>query len=321
MSYDYAAYGLNIHSDIPLPGFGEGVAANAPEVRFRADGSWRQDRGETASGVLWYSSPYSDDQGRPVVEVRKSRDCGSFQFLFCDGTDFTVDCHGERTQARWPDCVSTADVAEYLSGPILGFALRLRGATCLHASAVEIGGRAILFAGRSGAGKSTLAAALAQQGHPVITEDVAALTWKNGKTWVEFGCPRINLWPDSAGLLVETPEALPRIAPGWEKRYLDPTTGVAKFHWDSAPLGGIFVLGERSEDAGAPILNDLSPREALLAVVTNTYLNQLPDVRWRARDLEFLSRVVASVPVRRLTPHKDPGRLGDLCKRIMEISQ
>jgi hypothetical protein len=45
------------------------------------------------------------------------------------------------------------------------------GDLALHASAVEIGGQAILFAGPSMHGKTTLAAALAARGHRLLAED------------------------------------------------------------------------------------------------------------------------------------------------------
>jgi hypothetical protein len=45
------------------------------------------------------------------------------------------------------------------------------GDLALHASAVEIGGRAVLFAGPSMHGKTTLAAALAARGHRLLAED------------------------------------------------------------------------------------------------------------------------------------------------------
>ena len=50
----------------------------------------------------------------------------------------------------------------------------------LHASAVHVNGKAVLFCGPSGAGKSTLAAALAQRGYPLVTDDLCAITLAPG---------------------------------------------------------------------------------------------------------------------------------------------
>jgi hypothetical protein len=48
-----------------------------------------------------------------------------------------------------------------------------RGDSTIHASAVEIDGQAVLFAGPGGHGKTTLAGAFAQAGHRLLSEDAA----------------------------------------------------------------------------------------------------------------------------------------------------
>src|ERR1700730_12146581 len=58
---------------------------------------------------------------------------------------------------HWPGNSSLENALSYLFGPIIGLLLLLRGAVCLHASAVSIGDRAIVFVGSEGAGESTSA--------------------------------------------------------------------------------------------------------------------------------------------------------------------
>jgi hypothetical protein len=41
------------------------------------------------------------------------------------------------------------------------------------------------------------------------------------------------------------------------------------------------------------------------------------DKQMRAREFDILGRVMAHVPLRRVTPHTDPGRLGELCDRLL----
>ena len=53
---------------------------------------------------------------------------------------------------------------------------QLSGAIGLHASAVDVGGQAIVFVGRSGQGKSTLAAAFVARGAKLLADDAVLLS-------------------------------------------------------------------------------------------------------------------------------------------------
>jgi hypothetical protein len=94
--------------------------------------------------------------------------------------------------------------------------LRLRGVICLHASAVNINDRSVIFVGSEGAGKSTMAAAFARQGFFVLSDDIVALSEYGREFRALPACPRVNLWPDSVEILYGSREALPRITAGWE---------------------------------------------------------------------------------------------------------
>jgi hypothetical protein len=65
----------------------------------------------------------------------------------------------------------------------------------------------------------------------------------------------------------------------------------------------------------------MTPREALLLLVQNTYMNWLLDREARAAEFDTLSRVVQSVAVRKITPHSDPKRIGELCNLIVEDAE
>lgn len=63
-------------------------------------------------------------------------------------------------------------VALLAGGTGIAFALRMKGVCVLHASAVDVDGRALAFVGASGAGKSTLATLLCAGGAGLLTDDV-----------------------------------------------------------------------------------------------------------------------------------------------------
>lgn len=92
-----------------------------------------------------------------------------------------------------------ADIRVFLLGTVLAILCFQRGLLPLHASAIDIGGRALLLSGASGAGKSTLAAALSAQGYRLLSDDLCALDVREGRPpMVLPAFPRVRLWRDSA---------------------------------------------------------------------------------------------------------------------------
>jgi hypothetical protein len=105
----------------------------------------------------------------------------------------------------------------------------------------------------------------------------------------------------------------------WEKRYLRLDGG--GFESVKRPLGLIYLLAPRTSAPSAPRVEHISPREALLELVQNTYMNWLLDRRQRAAELDVLSRLASNVPVRRLVPHTDPARIDDFCELILRDAE
>jgi hypothetical protein len=240
-----------------------------------------------------------------------------FQLSYGDGTRFVLDACADRLWGTCPRSLTTEDLATYLLGPVMGFVLRRRHVLPLHASAVSVGGRAVVLCGESEAGKSTTAAALALRGFTVLTEDISPIQEKNGIPNVEPGYPRICLWPDAVEKLFGAPEALPRLTPTWEKCFLALDGARAKFEPERQPLGAIYVLAPRTAEADAPRIEAFDKRGALLELVQNTYMNWLLDRVQRAAELDALVRIVARVPVRRIVPHSNAARVGVLCDLIV----
>lgn len=240
-----------------------------------------------------------------------------FQLAYSDGTRFVLDGAGTKMWGRYSAPYSLEDFTTYLVGPVMGFVLRRRGITALHASAVSVNGRAVALCGPAGAGKSTTAAALALRGVPVLCEDVSALHEASGEFSVLSGYPRVCLWPNSVEMLVGTSDALPRLTPGWEKRYLSLDGGTARFEQGENRLLAIYFLMPRTSDEKAPRVHEMSAREGVLELVQNTYMNAVLTRKQRAAEFDLLGRLASQVRIRRVFPHEDPARLNELCDLIL----
>jgi hypothetical protein len=240
----------------------------------------------------------------------------SLYLAYSDGMEFWLDRKGLSVWAQWPATSSLEDAATFLLGPVLGLLLRLRGVTCLHASAVAFEDRAIAFVGDEGAGKSTTAAAFARRGHPVISDDVVALVENEGAFQVLPAYPYLSLWPDSVNLLYGPDKTLPAFSANWDKRVLSLAQDRLRFEEKSLPLGAIFLLGERSRESTAPFLETPTAQESLVALVANSYATGMLDKDMRAEEFTLFGRMLARVPVRRIRPGAKSTQIGELCEVI-----
>jgi hypothetical protein len=266
--------------------------------------------------VLTFVSSDLDAAGEPALRIWQIDNATCLYLAYCDGTEFWLDRKGASVWARWPASSSLEDAATFLLGPVLGLLLRLRGITCLHASAVAFDRRAVAFVGDAGAGKSTTAAAFARRGCAVLSDDVVAITEHDGAFHVLPAYPYLSLWPDSVKMLYGPDKTLPTFSANWDKRVLSLGEDRLRFEERSLPLGAIFLLGEGSSSSAAPFLETPTPQESLLALVANSYATGMLDKDMRAQEFALLGRILAQVPVRRVRPSQDPAQVDKLCEAI-----
>jgi len=240
-----------------------------------------------------------------------------FELAYGNEALFFVDGATKQVWGTCPPPLTNEDLATYFLGPVMGFVLRRRSILALHASAVCIGEQAVALCGESQAGKSVTAAALALRGIPVLCEDVTPLIKVDGKFQVEPGYPRVCLWPDAVEKLFGAPDVLPRLTPSWEKYFLPLDGKNAKFEEQRRVVSAVYLFAPRVEEVDAPRIETMSSREALLGLVQNTYMNWLLDREQRAAEFDALGKLVTQVPVRRIVPHLDHGRIGALCELIV----
>ncbi len=310
-------YGLTIQLNQQVPGISiAGSFATLPDIQitFGEMPSWLKG-GECNKECLFATPNEVEDEPPRLILWRYSQDY--YQIQYADGTQFLLDKDATKIWATWPtETLTVEDTATYLLGPIMGFALLLRGCISLHASALAIDGNAIAIVGPAGSGKSTTAAALAELGYGILAEDVVTLQDLGEQFLVQPAYPCIRLWPESVKALYGEGAELPKLTPTWDKCYLDLTQEQYQFEKQPLPLAAVYLLGERSEDQSAPSIRDLEPGDALIKLIANTYASRFMDKNMRGREFELLGRLLKSVTVREVVPHSDPTRIQSLCHAI-----
>lgn len=320
MSFNYSVFGLSLHSNLPIPGLNPASPPlPAPDVlvQLGIPPSPHSERTTNREALTFVSSDL-DASGEPALRIWRVADGAYLYLAYCDGMEFWLDQKGTSVWAMWPATSSLEDAATFLLGPVLGLLLRLRGVTCLHASAVAFDDRAVAFVGDEGAGKSTTAAAFARRGHPVISDDIVAIVERGGAFHVLSAYPYLSLWPDSVKMLYGPDKTLPTFSANWDKRVLSLAEDRLRFEEKSRPLGAIFILGERSSKSTAPFLETPTAQESFLALVANSYATGMLDKDMRAQEFALLGRLLAAVPVRRVWPHEESAEIDRLCEVIRE---
>ena len=310
-SVPHRAAGLTLAADRRLPGF-VALPADSPSVadvriHLETPPSWH-----AADATRIHTAGATDQEGRPIVTVSRSR--VGFHFAYADGTRAWVDAPGTNVWCTWPAAASLEDTCTYLYGPILGLVLRLRGALAFHASAVQIGGGAVGFAGPHGAGKSTLAAALAASGCAVVTDDVLHVRSDGTRWMVEPFASMLKLWPEGARLALGDRADLPRIAAGWNKRALVPGGRIAAA---ATPLP-LFALATLAPPAATPAIEPLSAAAALVRLAGNSSAAHLLDSSQRAAEFHALSALVRAVPCVTVTPPLSSAEYPSFIERVLE---
>lgn len=165
-------------------------------------------------------------------------------------------------------------IKAFIIGPILAAVAYLRGWICLHASAVAVEDRAMLFCGDSGAGKSTLAAHLACRGHRVLCDDtsIIATGWRRSR--VLAADRSVKLRPDTLARMREIRSDLE------SERISGPSSPRAKFHLGPActearpELHAVYGLVQ--DPGGSPCkLERLSGARALELIVSNSHRKRM----------------------------------------------
>ncbi len=242
----YTAYGLTVESEICLPGFTEIVACDADIAVRRC-----------------YSAPRHDS---PKMLTAERLDDGMAFFCPYGGLRYEIRNGREVLIHSVP-----GNQPELERLPLYGFAiaaiLHQRGYFVLHASAVEIGGRAAIFAGGKFQGKSTLIASLVKRGHRLLSDDVTAIVCRDDGIVVLPGVSCIKLWPDAMEVLGLEVALHPELYTASIKRnYFIPEMSCPT----ERRLSGIFLLDEEQRLE----IKELRTAERMFNLVAGCYFSR-----------------------------------------------
>ena len=152
---------------------------------------------------------------------------------------------------------------------VLPLAWSRLGKLVFHASAVELGGEAVVFVGESGRGKSTLAASFATSEHRFLTDDGLVVEERETEYQVLPSHPSIRLWDDSQEALIHPETSAADALPFTSKTRFLAGDNIA-FCAEPRPLRHVYFLG----DGTSPRVSfaPMTASEALVELVKHSFL-------------------------------------------------
>ena len=218
----YRICGLSVRADLHLPGLiGLAAAGATPDVTVHGGSVPETLDDATYTGPTWQIADRRFLLNIPDIA----------RFLLKDGREIVYE------PAPGGDL---SDIPIFVLGTAFGILLHQREQIVLHASAVRVNGRAVLFCGQSGAGKSTLAAALAARGYPLMNDDVCAITVVNGVPTVQSDGRQLKRWEQAIDRLALDERRGGRVRTRLEKFYVEPREVAS----EPLPIGAVYALRE-----------------------------------------------------------------------------
>ena len=280
--YSYSAYGLGIASTLVLPELVE--SQRRPDVHIRLDAVDRSPPDGAFIGKEGWAT-----SNRACMAIP-----GLGTLLVQHGREIILD--------PLPD-VDESVYRLFILGAAIGVLLHQRGFLVLHASAIVMGGGAVVFIADKGMGKSTMVGTMHKRGHILMADDIVAIDAKPEVPQAYPGFPQLKLWPESAEELCDSADELPLIRPDLTKRSRILDHGFAV---ESVPLRRVLLLADGDEDAIEP----LPPQLAFMSLVQHSYsLGILKATGTQAAHFAQAMKVVKAVPVMRLKRRRQMERL------------
>ncbi len=313
----YQVYGLCLGSDFPLSEFPDRHGGQlAADIRLCHGAP--QHTYERCISLGFNVSPQQPvDFEWPKRGMLLSNAC--YHVAYPNGLEVIVDGLGAAIYILNADPFEFEDFPVYLSGPLLGFALRLRGSLCLHASVIDLGGYAIALMAPSGGGKSTTAAAFARRGFRVMSDDVLVLTpGAGGESLAHTGVPWVRLCEDALKELGRASWRGQGQSHLGNKRRVQINQGEQALN--ALPLRAIYSAVNLDADLA---ISNISGAKALLGLLGNLFRGpsyQLPHSR-RTDELKQLRQLLAAVPLRGLAYRRKLSDLPSLCDALISDSR
>lgn len=272
---------------------------------------------------LVFSAPHyrNWEQSEPVIRssgiVSLYCSTGYDVFHFDDLADFYI--FSDQIMCHLINRKYDYQVEVILLGLVFCYWLEKHGIRALHAAAVNVNGKAMVFLSNNAGGKTSLAATLTQMGYPLLTDDILPIR-QTGDGFVGYpSFPQMRMWPEVAQHFLGEYEGLELAHPAYNKRRV-PVSSLGDFCSEAIPLDRIF-LPERGEMPEERIrLEEFAPMQAIMHLTAHSFAGKYADAAGRqAERFKSFGALVRAVPVYKMIYPSGLEALPDICQQIVKL--
>jgi hypothetical protein len=280
----YRFAGLTLASDFPFPEL-PSHPARRPALRIAL--GERQARDSRRTWLHRWRFP----DGR--VWMRLSRDGASSIVQFPGLGEFRISGRHVTCHPRTGTPLRT--IRHLLLDQVLPATLASDRRMVVHASAVEIDGRAVGFVGPSGAGKSTIAAAMVRRGASALTDDALVIDVVRSRAIAVPTYPGFRLWPASRAVIGNWPEVRRARVSHYSRkqRWSGPAV---RFAERPLKLGALYLVRRGKH----PRFTPLTGRDSIMALIRFSMLLDATNASAMKNGFHLAAAIVESVKVERL---------------------
>lgn len=245
--------------------------------------------------VDWFHDWHDGDE----VVLSLAREGDGYWLRIPELVDFRLQFAPSRIRV-WPHApdADPATLEHLLVDQVLPRVLAQQGELLIHASALAIQGRHVLFLGPSGWGKSTLAGLLQRRGHDVLSDDCVQLTVGPDGVGAIPTYPSLRLNADSLAAVFPDLGGSTPVAHYSDKRRVPMAS--QEDAGEPKRISALYLLGDPTESDGTTRFSPLRPAETCLALIRHSFRLDLSDRVASATQLERCSQVARTVPAFRL---------------------
>jgi len=277
--FNYFAFGLNISSELKLPGVLETGTSEKADVTI-------------SHGIV--NEKEENSQKKRILQWE---DIG--QIKITDGEEIIVDPAGDQ-------------IIPFILGPAMAVLLHQRGFLVLHGSSVKIKNHAIAFLGYRGFGKTTTAINLYLNGYPLVTDDLLAIRFDQDNEPIVYpGYTHVRLTDESYNDIKDRTHILTPVRTIVGKAFCDASKDFSK---EPLKLKRIYILSHGDDIQ----VHSLTAQDNLIDIIRHSMATQIFTNNEQAEHLIQSGKLINNVSVKGLNVDHSVKNVSKLIKIIEE---